>query len=114
MLQTVKVENGYKYLAIRDTTLTIMQTMVNFCYTGLIEFSDEITPEAMLQVSHKYGIPYLKGLCDDELCKRLAPENIGKMIKLAKAYDAPRLKSQTMDYLKDNFEMMRDTVFESV
>ncbi|OAE30976.1 hypothetical protein AXG93_2018s1430 [Marchantia polymorpha subsp. ruderalis] len=53
-----------------------LRSMVNFCYTAEILFTEEAPVEEVLKVAHRFDIIELKEVCESELCKGINRENL--------------------------------------
>ncbi|KAL3682605.1 hypothetical protein R1sor_000627 [Riccia sorocarpa] len=45
----------------------VLRSMVNFCYTAAIQFTEEAPAEEVIKLAHKYDINCLKSVCQEEL-----------------------------------------------
>lgn len=89
---------------IVDFTAPVLRAMVNFCYTAEIAFSITAPAEEVLKVAHKYDIPELKIVSEDELSRGFTTNNICLRLWLASMYGSKKLETEASKYVKDNFE----------
>ncbi|KAL3682594.1 hypothetical protein R1sor_000616 [Riccia sorocarpa] len=87
-----------------DVGAPVLRSMVNFCYTADIEFTDEAPAEEMLKIAHTYQIDYLKVVCEDELVEDIDKESFCRLLLLARKYDAKLLSEELEDYFRESFD----------
>ncbi|KAL3682572.1 hypothetical protein R1sor_000594 [Riccia sorocarpa] len=103
MFQTDMKEKESGTVRINDATSHVLRSMVNFCYTANIEFTEEASAEEMLKIGHKYDIKDLRDVCDEELCKDIDVDNLCKRLMLAHIYEAKKLGEFTAEFFHGNF-----------
>ncbi|KAL2611359.1 hypothetical protein R1flu_023051 [Riccia fluitans] len=103
MFQNDMREKRSRIITVDDASSPVVRSMVNFCYTADIHFTEEASAEQVLKVAHKYDIKALRDLCGEELCKGLNTDNLCKRLVLARMYDSNKLGDFTAKYFKDNF-----------
>ncbi|BBN19766.1 hypothetical protein MPTK1_8g13460 [Marchantia polymorpha subsp. ruderalis] len=101
-------------IPIDDASYPVMRAVINYCYTADINFTDEIPPDEVLKVAHKYEISHLRDVCAEELCGRISAKNITEMFRLSKRYDAKTLQEACAKYFKDDFDYVFSTVMENL
>ncbi|KAL3682588.1 hypothetical protein R1sor_000610 [Riccia sorocarpa] len=89
-----------------DASAPVLRSMVNFCYTAEIEFTEEAPAEEVLKIAHKYDINILKLRCEDELKNGITNENICELLVLAQKYEAKELNQAVADYFKTSFDVV--------
>ncbi|KAL3682575.1 hypothetical protein R1sor_000597 [Riccia sorocarpa] len=100
-------------VVVNDASSAVLKSMVNFCYTAEIEFTEDASAEEMLKISHEYEIRYLKEECEEELCKGVHRNNLCRvLLKLAHLYDARKLDSATSQFFRENFTDVYKNVVE--
>ncbi|KAL3682584.1 hypothetical protein R1sor_000606 [Riccia sorocarpa] len=101
-------------VVVYDASSAVLKSMVNFCYTAEIEFTEDAPAEEMLKISHKYDIGDLKEECEEELSKGVNGNNFCERLKLAHMYDAKKLDAALVKYFQENFTDMYKQVAESL
>ncbi|KAL3682582.1 hypothetical protein R1sor_000604 [Riccia sorocarpa] len=101
-------------VVVNDASSAVLRSMVKFCYTAEIEFTEDVSAEEMLKISHKYDIRHLKEVCEEELSKSLNGSNFCKRLKLAHMYDGKELDSAVAKFLQANFTDLYKKVSESL
>ncbi|KAL3682641.1 hypothetical protein R1sor_000663 [Riccia sorocarpa] len=109
MLDTEMKEKKTGVIRVDDVAGPVLRSMVNYCYTAEIQFTEEAPADELLKVAEKYDIKDLKAVCEDELSKDISKENLSKRITLARLYNAKKLDRMTQQFFKANF----DTVYET-
>ncbi|KAG6547932.1 hypothetical protein Mapa_010752 [Marchantia paleacea] len=104
MFETEMEEKETGVVKIVDFTAPVLRAMVNFCYTAEIAFSITAPAEEVLKVAHKYDIPELKIVSEDELSRGFTTNNICLRLWLASMYGSKKLETEASKYVKDNFE----------
>lgn len=87
-----------------------MHAVIKFCYLAEIAFSDEVTPEDVLAVAHKYGIDYLQEICEEYLAEMINKVNLPIRLKLARELEATVLQEGILHFVKNHFDEAIDTV----
>jgi len=59
----------------------------------------ETNTRGLLHLADKYGVSYLKSLCEDTLIETLSQENVAELLLLAHTHNAENLKKLAMDYI---------------
>lgn len=114
MFDTNMHEKNSGTIQIDDARLPIMHTLIHFCYTADIKFSDKITAEDVLQVAHKYDIDFLRKLCERHLITTINDENVPKMLKIAERFEGEALQTATRQYFREHFNDVIDGVVEEL
>ncbi|CAM6103278.1 unnamed protein product [Calypogeia fissa] len=113
MFDTETLEKETRIFRIDDTTLPVMRAVVRFCYTAEIEFTDEVTAEAVLEVAHKYELDLLRKLCVQDLTTTISEGNLPTILKLARRFESTGLEAAASQFFKDNFdEVISDVLGE--
>ncbi|KAL3682299.1 hypothetical protein R1sor_000321 [Riccia sorocarpa] len=89
-----------------DASAPVLKSMVNFCYTAEIQFTEEASPEEVLKIAHKYDIKNLKLVCEDELIIRIKEANVYELVMLAQKYDAKQLDKAIAKFFKEGFDVV--------
>ncbi|CAM6081738.1 unnamed protein product [Calypogeia fissa] len=110
MFETDMLEKQTGIIQIDDATFPVMRSVISFCYTAEIQFSEEVPAEEVLKVAHKYAIDHLRDVCAEELTKNINKESLPQMLRLAKRFDAKGLQDAAAKFFKENF----DSVFPNV
>ncbi|KAL2611352.1 hypothetical protein R1flu_023044 [Riccia fluitans] len=97
---------------VDDAGSAVLKSMVNFCYTAEIGFTEDASAEEVLKISHKYDIKDLKEVCEDELSKGVSGDNLVRRLMLAHMYDAKKLDSVTASFFEENFRDVYKKVVE--
>ncbi|KAL3682073.1 hypothetical protein R1sor_000095 [Riccia sorocarpa] len=103
MLDTEMKEKKSGIIRVDDVPAPVLRSMVNYCYTAEINFTEEAPADELLKVAEKYDIEDLKAVCEDELSKDISRDNLSKRVTLARLYNAKKLDKMTRDYFKTNF-----------
>ncbi|BBN19765.1 hypothetical protein MPTK1_8g13450 [Marchantia polymorpha subsp. ruderalis] len=101
-------------IPIDDASYPVMRAVINYCYTADINFTDEIPPDEVLKVAHKYEISHLRDVCGEELGGKISDKNLAEMLRLSKRYDAKTLQEACAKYFKGNFDTVFSTVMENL
>ncbi|KAL3682574.1 hypothetical protein R1sor_000596 [Riccia sorocarpa] len=112
MFQNDMQEKESGTVRVDDASSHVIRSMVNFCYTTEIQFSEEASAEEVLKVAHKYDIKDLKDVCDEELCKVICEDNVCRKLVLAHIFDANKLGAASKEYLENNFSKVYPQVVE--
>ncbi|KAG6556129.1 hypothetical protein Mapa_002070 [Marchantia paleacea] len=88
---------------VDDAVAPVLRSMVNYCYTADILFTEEAPAEEVLKLAHKYDINELKAVCESELSRGL---------RLAHIYDAKKLDAVAARFFKENFDDVYTRVVE--
>ncbi|CAM6096778.1 unnamed protein product [Calypogeia fissa] len=81
-----------------------------FCCTGAITFTEEITAQEVLTVACNRKFAKLEDVCTKELLRTLNKDNLTEILRLTKMCSATKLEEAAVKYLKENF----DTAFPAV
>lgn len=81
-----------------------------FCCTGVITFTEEITAREVWKVACNRNFAKLEDVCTKELITTLNKDNVTELLRLSKICSASRLEEEATKYVKENF----DTVFPEV
>ncbi|KAL3699769.1 hypothetical protein R1sor_017791 [Riccia sorocarpa] len=92
------MENKTGAVPIDDASCPVIKAAVRFCYTADINFTDEVLPQEVLKVAHKYQISHLRDACTAELCARLNERNLLDMLRLSKMYEVDVLHVAAAKY----------------
>ncbi|BBN18358.1 hypothetical protein MPTK1_8g01920 [Marchantia polymorpha subsp. ruderalis] len=114
MFEAGMLEEQTGRIHINDASYATMRAVVNYCYTAEISFDETVLPQEVLKVAHKYDIPLLRKICDEELCERINQANLADMLRLCRMYDAHKLQREAMKYFKKNFDMVQDSVLDNL
>ncbi|KAL3682571.1 hypothetical protein R1sor_000593 [Riccia sorocarpa] len=112
MFQNDMKEKESGTVRIDDASSHVIRSMVNFCYTTEIQFTEEASAEEVLKIAHKYDIKDLKDVCDEELCKDICEDNICRKLMFAHIFDAKKLVEATKVYFQDFFSCAYPKVVE--
>ncbi|KAL2611363.1 hypothetical protein R1flu_023055 [Riccia fluitans] len=112
MLDTDMKERNSGTIFINDANSSVLKSVVKYCYTADIDFTEEAPAEEILKVAHKYDIVELKGVCEDELSRGLDTENFCTRAMLAQIYDAGKLDAATSAFFRANFDKLYLTVIK--
>ncbi|KAL3682622.1 hypothetical protein R1sor_000644 [Riccia sorocarpa] len=104
MFDTEMNEKKSGIIRVEDTPAPVLRSLVNYCYTAEIEFTEEAPPNELLKVADKYEIEDLKAVCEDELSKHISKDNLSKRVTLARLYNAKKLDRMTQEFFKENFD----------
>ncbi|BBN19026.1 hypothetical protein MPTK1_8g07410 [Marchantia polymorpha subsp. ruderalis] len=97
---------------VDDADAPVLRSMVNFCYTAEILFTEEASVEEVMKLAHKYDISELKEVCESELCEGINEENLCTRLRLAHIYDIKTLNAVGVKFFKDNFDDVYPSVVE--
>ncbi|CAM6091572.1 unnamed protein product [Calypogeia fissa] len=114
MFDVSMLEKQTGLIPIDDATLPVMRAVINYCYTAEISFTEEVPPEEVLQVAHKYEITHLRDVCGDELCQRIDETNLADMLRLSKKFEAKTLQEAAAKYFKEHFDTVFSTVLDNL
>ncbi|KAL2649723.1 hypothetical protein R1flu_017851 [Riccia fluitans] len=114
MFEAGMMEEKSGRIDISDASYPTMRAVVNCCYTAEISFDDFVVPEEVLKVAHKYDIPLLRTICDEELSELVNQTNLVDMLRLARTYDAHKLEREAMKYFRQNFEMVQESFMDNM
>jgi hypothetical protein len=103
MFETKMMESETGCIRIDDATLPAMRAVVAFCYNAEIEFSDDVNPEEVLEIAHKYGIEHLERSCEEALMESINTANLPKRLQLARKVGAKLLQARALECLHNNF-----------
>ncbi|KAL3682583.1 hypothetical protein R1sor_000605 [Riccia sorocarpa] len=106
MFQNDMQEKESGIVRVDDASSHVIRSMVNFCYTTEIQFTEEASVEDVLKIAHKFDIKDLKDVCDEELCKDICGDNICRKMMLAHNFDVEKLGEATKEYFKNNFSLV--------
>ncbi|KAL3682602.1 hypothetical protein R1sor_000624 [Riccia sorocarpa] len=87
-----------------DVGAPVLRSMVNFCYTADIEFTEEAPAVELLKIAHTYHIDYLKVVCEDQLVGDIDKESFCRLLMLARKYDAKLLSEELEEYFRVSFD----------
>ncbi|CAM6099864.1 unnamed protein product [Calypogeia fissa] len=104
MFESGMMESKTGKVWIDDATLPVIRAVIRFCYHAEIDFTEEVTAEEVLAVSHKYAIHLLQEICEEHLIKTLDKANLLERLTLAKTFGAKGLRKEALEYLKSNFD----------
>ncbi|KAL3699426.1 hypothetical protein R1sor_017448 [Riccia sorocarpa] len=108
------LENKTGLIPIDDASYPVMRAVIKYCYTADISFTDEVPPDEVLKVAHKYEITHLRDVCAEELCGRINEKNLAEMLRLSKSYEAKTLQEASAKYFKEHFDTVFSTVLENL
>ena len=92
-------ETGDGTIDMSDLDPKIVETMIDYMYTGETStVSDETYPDLLI-ACEKYQLSALKSVCEKVLVKNLTGSNALFMLKLASAYNADHLKQKAIDMI---------------
>ncbi|KAL3682875.1 hypothetical protein R1sor_000897 [Riccia sorocarpa] len=114
MFECGMLENKTGVVPIDDASYPVMKAVVKHCYTAEINFTDEVLPEEVLKVAHKYQIPHLRDTCAIELCARMNERNLLDMLRFSKMYDVNLLRVAAAKYFRMHFDPVFSALFESL
>ncbi|KAL3682581.1 hypothetical protein R1sor_000603 [Riccia sorocarpa] len=114
MFQNDMQEKESGTVRVDDASSHVIRSMVSFCYTTEIQFSEEASAEEVLKTAHKYDIKGLKDVCDDELCLDICGDNFYRKLMLAHIFDARKLGEVTKEYFLNNFSQVYPEFVERV
>ncbi|KAL2630211.1 hypothetical protein R1flu_014897 [Riccia fluitans] len=97
---------------VEDAVAPVLRSMVNYCYTADIEFTEDAPAEEVLKLAHKYDIDELKAVCESELSRGINKENLCNRLRLAHIYDAKKLDAVAAKFFKENFDEVYTSVVE--
>ncbi|KAL3682297.1 hypothetical protein R1sor_000319 [Riccia sorocarpa] len=89
-----------------DTSAPVLRSMVNFCYTAEIKFTEEAPAEEVLKIAHKYDMKNLKLVCENSLIMGISEKNVYELVMLAQKYDAKQLDKAIAKFFKDGFDVV--------
>ncbi|KAL3682604.1 hypothetical protein R1sor_000626 [Riccia sorocarpa] len=99
---TKEKENGI--VQCPDTSGPVLRSMVNFCYTAEIDFTEEVPAKEVIKIAHMFDIQYLKAVCEDELIHLISTDCVCDMSMLARKYDAKELNGAVADFFRECFD----------
>ncbi|CAM6114095.1 unnamed protein product [Calypogeia fissa] len=99
MFESQMKETRTGEIQILDASAPVIRGMVDFCYTAEINFGEQVYPDEVLKVAHKYDLPELKCEAECELLKRLTEANLVEALELSCTYQAEIVKQRCIDYL---------------
>ncbi|XP_036032375.1 speckle-type POZ protein-like [Onychomys torridus] len=108
MFQHDMEESRKNRIEIPDLEPQVFKVMVDFIYTGTAPDLDSMAA-AVLAAADKYGLEYLKVMCEDALFRDLSVENAAHTLFLADLYRSGQLKTQTMDFITANASEVSET-----
>ncbi|BFI13310.1 hypothetical protein MPTK1_4g16245 [Marchantia polymorpha subsp. ruderalis] len=97
---------------VDDAVAPVLRSVVNYCYTADILFTEEAPAEEVLKLAHKYDINELKAVCESELSRGINNENLCNRLRLAHIYDAKKLDAVAARFFKENFDDVYTRVVE--
>ncbi|KAL3682621.1 hypothetical protein R1sor_000643 [Riccia sorocarpa] len=109
MFDTEMNEKKSGIIRVEDTLAPVLRSLVNYCYTAEIKFTEEAPTDELLKVAEKYDIEDLKAVCEDELSENISKDNLSKRVTLARLYNAKKLDSMTRAFFKANFDAVYET-----
>lgn len=104
-----KSPEAMKIDAISDS---VLEAMVDFCYSGEMTFSELVLPHEVLRVAHTFELGLLREYCDAELCRGLCVDNVPQMLKLSRRFQAPRLQEEAGRLFQEHFDALKDRVYQ--
>ncbi|KAL2632872.1 hypothetical protein R1flu_004351 [Riccia fluitans] len=114
MLESGMIDGETGIINIDDASYPEMQAVVRYCYTADIEFTEDVRPEEVLKIAHKYEIFSLKDRCAEELCGTISKANLIEMMRLSRDYEAAQLQEALGAFLKEQFEEVYPIILEAV
>ncbi|CAH6915899.1 speckle-type POZ protein [Phodopus roborovskii] len=93
---------------IHDLELQCFKTMMDFIYTGKAPALHSMA-DVVLAAADKYGLQYLKVMCEDALCRDLCVENAAHALILADLHTAEQLKTQALDFIMAHASEVSET-----
>ncbi|KAL2611431.1 hypothetical protein R1flu_023123 [Riccia fluitans] len=104
MLDTDMKEKKSGTIRVYDATEPVLLSMVNFCYTARIQFTEEAPAVEVWKIAEKYDIQELKEVCEDELARSISRDNLVERVTLAWQYDDKNLNRMTKEFFRNIFD----------
>ncbi|KAK0083982.1 hypothetical protein PV325_007825 [Microctonus aethiopoides] len=100
MFKADMTESLNKQVIITDIEVDIMEKVIKFMYTGVIDpiptFNDLLS---ILEVADKYEIKILKELCEKNLSENRTIDNVLKILERASLYGVPQLIETLISFM---------------
>ena len=106
------VEKNSNIVKIADFEYDVIKEMLRFIYMGEVENIKSISIELFL-AADKYDIQSLRNKCANYIANNITVDNAIKIYDLANKFNAEKLKTRAMDFLKSTIgNMMKTDAFE--
>ncbi|KAL3682562.1 hypothetical protein R1sor_000584 [Riccia sorocarpa] len=89
---------------VNDITSAVLRSMISYCYTAEVHFTEETPAEELLKAAHKYDIKELKADCEEELGALINKDNFCDKLTLAQLYDAKKLHGKLLLHLRQHID----------
>jgi BTB/POZ domain len=100
LLQHKIQENSVETVKIHDVHPKVFKKLLQFIYTGQCEITH--SAEDLFIAAHKYEIPQLKEICEEDLQKKLAVNNAFRLLDLSDDFQGKTLKESAIVFVKKN------------
>lgn len=98
MFNTNMVEKEMNSVEIKDFESNIVESMLEYLYTGETVLSAERAP-TLIQIAEKYDLAGLKECCENTIADNLSLENAAHVFVMAHTYNANLLKQRAINYI---------------
>ncbi|XP_065204073.1 speckle-type POZ protein-like [Planococcus citri] len=102
MFKSDTQESRENHIIITDIEQNIFEEMLRYIYTGKTENLNGLAYE-LLPVADKYDLRDLKTMCEQALSQILSAENAAAILILADMHSAKKLKSYTIQFIKQSY-----------
>lgn len=90
-------------VTVTDTDIATMRSIVTYIYTGMTDNLSIQTAENLLKAADRYGLDILKHKCEQMLCDNINMKNVGRVLQLAQAYNAPSLENNAFAFVSSKY-----------
>ena len=94
-------EQQEKRVTIEDLDSEAVKSLLDFMYTDRVPGITQLettSVTSLLSAAHKYNMPRLKTLCEEEMAAKLDVQNAAEFLYTADLYDAAQLRTAAMHF----------------
>lgn len=107
-------ENITGTIQIHDFSVEVVRAAINFMYTGIMEFTEEVTADQGLKFGHRYQVQWLKEFCEKALIKVISEKTVVDLILFSYYYEARLLKEEVMKFFSTKSNKLHNDVLEGI
>ena len=108
MFQHDMKESALNRVEIADIEPDIFQALLRFMYTDQVDLTIE-KAIALLAAANRYFLDLLKWKCERFLAVNVTPQNVPRLLLMARAHDAINLKDSLVDFIRKSPQKVMNT-----
>jgi len=104
-----------KDIMMPDISAPTLLVVFEYLYTDEVDFSCADTAMDLFQAADRFGIPRLKGICENVILKSICVDNAASIFYAADMYNAKALRDKTLSFMLMHFtEITKTAAFEEM